>query len=176
MGLLVNGKWVDEWYDTAATGGRFMRTRAQFRNWITADGSPGPTGEGGFWAEAGRYHLYISLACPWAHRTLIFRALKGLERMIDVSIVNSYMGEHGWTFEEAPGVIPDPIHHARYLYEIYRRAKPDYSGRVTVPVLWDRQRGTIVSNLREASILINRRTVLSLTPPSSARYLWLGKQ
>ena len=146
MGLLVNGKWVDEWYDTAATGGRFMRTRAQFRNWITADGSPGPTGEGGYRAEAGRYHLYVSLACPWAHRTLIFRALKGLERMIDVSIVNPYMGEHGWTFEEAPGVIADPIHRARYLYEIYCRAKPDYSGRVTVPVLWDRQRGTIVSN------------------------------
>ena len=146
MGLLVNGKWVDEWYDTAATGGRFMRTRAQFRNWITADGSPGPMGEGGYRAEAGRYHLYVSLACPWAHRTLIFRALKGLERMIDVSIVNPYMGEHGWTFEEAPGVIADPIHRARYLYEIYCRAKPDYSGRVTVPVLWDRQRGTIVSN------------------------------
>lgn len=146
MGLLVNGKWVDEWYDTAATGGRFMRTRAQFRNWITADGSPGPMGEGGYRAEAGRYHLYVSLACPWAHRTLIFRALKGLERMIDVSIVNPYMGEHGWTFEEAPGVIADPIHRARYLYEIYCRTKPDYSGRVTVPVLWDRQRGTIVSN------------------------------
>jgi putative glutathione S-transferase len=146
MGSLVNGKWVDEWYDTAATGGRFMRTRAQFRNWITADGSPGPMGEGGYRAEAGRYHLYVSLACPWAHRTLIFRALKGLERMIDVSIVNPYMGEHGWTFEEAPGVIADPIHRARYLYEIYCRAKPDYSGRVTVPVLWDRQRGTIVSN------------------------------
>ena len=91
MGLLVNGKWVDEWYDTAATGGRFMRTRAQFRNWITADGSPGPTGEGGYRAEAGRYHLYVLLACPWAHRTLIFRALKGLERVIDVSIVNPYM-------------------------------------------------------------------------------------
>ena len=146
MGLLVNGKWVDEWYDTAATGGRFMRTRAQFRNWITADGSPGPMGEGGYRAEAGRYHLYVSLACPWAHRTLIFRALKGLERMIDVSVVNPYMGEHGWTFEEAPGVIADPIHRARYLYEIYCRTKPDYSGRVTVPVLWDRQRGTIVSN------------------------------
>ena len=146
MGLLVNGKWADEWYDTAATGGRFMRTRAQFRNWITADGSPGPTGEGGFRAEAGRYHLYVSLACPWAHRTLIFRALKGLERMIDVSIVNPYMGEHGWTFEEAPRVIADPIHHVRYLYEIYCRARPDYSGRVTVPVLWDRRRGTIVSN------------------------------
>jgi glutathionyl-hydroquinone reductase len=144
--LLVNGKWADEWYDTAATGGRFMRTRAQFRNWITDDGSPGPTGEGGYRAEAGRYHLYVSLACPWAHRTLIFRALKGLERMIDVSIVNPYMAEHGWTFEEAPGVIADPIHRARYLYEIYCRAKPDYSGRVTVPVLWDRERGTIVSN------------------------------
>jgi hypothetical protein len=109
MGLLVNGKWVDEWYDTAATGGRFMRSQAQFRNWVTADGSAGPTGEAGFRAEAGRYHLYVSLACPWAHRTLIFRVLKGLERMIDVSVVNPYMDEHGWTFEDAPGVIADPI-------------------------------------------------------------------
>ncbi|WON74273.1 glutathione S-transferase family protein [Nitrosospira sp. Is2] len=146
MGLLIEGKWVDEWYDTSATGGRFVRTDAQFRNWITADGSAGPTGEAGFRAEAGRYHLYVSLACPWAHRTLIFRVLKGLERMIGVSVVSPYMGENGWTFEEAPGVIPDPIHHARNLYEIYCRAKPDYSGRVTVPVLWDRQRDTIVNN------------------------------
>jgi len=146
MGLLVNGKWVDEWYDTAATGGRFMRSQAQFRNWVTADGSAGPTGEAGFRAEAGRYHLYVSLACPWAHRTLIFRVLKGLERMIDVSVVNPYMGEHGWAFEDAPGVIADPIFGARYLHEIYCRAKPGYSGRVTVPVLWDRKHGTIVSN------------------------------
>ena len=146
MGLLIDGNWADEWYDTSATGGRFVRSGAQFRNWITPDGRAGPTGENGFQAEAGRYHLYVSLACPWAHRTLIFRALKGLERMIGVSVVNPYMGEHGWTFDEAPGVIPDPIHHASYLYEIYRSARPDYTGRVTVPLLWDRERHTIVNN------------------------------
>ncbi len=146
MGLLVKGKWVDEWYDTKSTGGSFVRTDAQFRNWITGDGSPGPTGEGGFPAVAGRYHLYVSLACPWAHRSLIFRAVKGLESMIGVSVVNPYMGDHGWTFEEAAGVVADPVGAARYLYEVYLRAAPDYSGRVTVPVLWDLQRDTIVSN------------------------------
>lgn len=135
MGLLVKGRWVDEWYDTTATGGSFVHTNAQFRNWITADGNPGPTGEGGFPAEAGRYHLYVSLACPWAHRTLIFRALKGLKGVIGVSVVNPYMGEHGWTFEQA-----------HYLYEIYLRASAGYTGRVSVPVLWDLQRGMIVSN------------------------------
>jgi putative glutathione S-transferase len=146
MGLLVKGKWVDEWYDTKSTGGSFVRTDAQFRNWITADGSPGPTGGGGFPAAAGRYHLYVSLACPWAHRSLIFRALKGLESMIGVSVVNPYMGDHGWTFEEVPGVVADPVGGACYLYEVYLRAAPDYSGRVTVPVLWDLQRNTIVNN------------------------------
>jgi glutathionyl-hydroquinone reductase len=124
MGLLIKGKWVDEWYDTKSTGGSFVRTNAQFRNWITPDGSPGQSGEGGFPAEAGRYHLYISLACPWAHRTLIFRALKGLGDMISVSVVNPYMGDHGWTFDQAPGVAPDPVSKARYLYEVYLRAAP----------------------------------------------------
>lgn len=146
MGLLVNGKWVDEWYDTRSTGGNFIRTNAQFHDWITADGSPGPGGGEGFPAEAGRYHLYVSLACPWAHRTLILRALKGLEDVIGVSIVNPYMGDHGWTFDESPGVVSDPVGGARYLYEVYLRAAPDYSGRVTVPILWDLQRDTIVSN------------------------------
>ncbi len=146
MGLLVNGKWVDEWYDTRSTGGNFIRTNAQFRDWITADGSPGPGGGEGFPAESGRYHLYVSLACPWAHRTLILRALKGLEDVIGVSIVNPYMGDHGWTFDESPGVVSDPVGGARYLYEVYLRAAPDYSGRVTVPILWDLQRDTIVSN------------------------------
>lgn len=146
MGLLVKGRWVDEWYDTKSTSGKFVRTDAQFRNWVTADGSAGPSGEGGFRAEAGRYHLYVSLACPWASRTLIFRALKGLESMISVSVVNPYMGEHGWTFAEAPGVVRDPVGGARYLYEVYLKAAPDYSGRVTVPVLWDSHRDTIVSN------------------------------
>ncbi|SJZ60387.1 glutathione S-transferase family protein [Novilysobacter spongiicola] len=146
MGLLVDGKWVDQWYDTKSTGGKFVRSDAQLRNWITPDGSPGPSGEGGFAAEPGRYHLYVSLACPWAHRTLIFRALKGLQDMISVSVVNPLMAENGWTFDPAPGVVPDPVDNADYLYQVYQRARPDYSGRVTVPVLWDLERNTIVNN------------------------------
>ncbi len=146
MGMLVDGVWQDRWYDTESTGGRFVRTNAVFRNWVTADGSPGPSGEGGFRAEAGRYHLYVSLACPWAHRTLIMRRLKRLEAMIGVSAVHWRMMEHGWTFEDGPGVIPDPIHGARYMHQVYTAAKPDYSGRVTVPVLWDKAKCTIVSN------------------------------
>lgn len=146
MGLLIDGKWHDQWYDTSSTGGRFVRSDAQFRNWITPDGRPGPSGTGGFRAEAGRYHLYVSLACPWAHRVLIMRALKGLEDMISVSVVNPYMGEHGWTFDPGPGVIADPVAQAKYLYQVYLRAQHDYSGRVTVPVLWDLQRNTIVNN------------------------------
>jgi len=146
MGLLVDGKWHDQWYDTSSTGGRFVRSDAQFRNWITADGSAGPSGMGGFRAEAERYHLYVSLACPWAHRTLIMRSLKGLEKMISVSVVNPYMGEHGWTFEPGPDVIADPVGQAQYLYQVYLRAQADYSGRVTVPILWDLHQNTIVSN------------------------------
>jgi len=146
MGLLVDGKWVDRWYDTDSTGGRFARSESQLRNWITPDGSAGPSGEGGFKAEPGRYHLYVSLACPWAHRTLVMRKLKGLEDMVGVSIVNPYMGENGWSFEPGPGVVADPVGGADYLYQVYLRARPDYSGRVTVPVLWDLERGTIVNN------------------------------
>lgn len=146
MGLLVEGKWQDQWYDTESTDGEFQRTEAQFRHWITADGSPGPTGEGGFKAEPGRYHLYVSLACPWAHRTLIFRVLKGLEEVISISVVNPFMGEHGWSFEPAPGVIEDPHQQARFMHEIYTADTPNYTGRVTVPVLWDKQRQCIVSN------------------------------
>jgi putative glutathione S-transferase len=146
MGLLVDGKWHDQWYDTSSTGGRFVRSDSQFRNWVTADGSAGPSGEGGFKAEAGRYHLYVSLACPWANRTLILRALKGLEDAISVSVVNPLMAENGWTFEPAPGVIPDPVGDAKYMYEVYLRADPTYSGRVTVPVLWDLKQNKIVSN------------------------------
>ena len=145
MGLLIDGRWVDQWYDTSRAGGRFIRSDAQFRSWITADGSARPGGEDGFRAEAGRYRLYVCLACPWAHRTLIFRALKGLEEMIPVYVVNPYMGENGWTFEPGEGVVPDPDG-ARYLYEVYLRAQPEYSGRVTVPVLWDSERNTIVNN------------------------------
>ncbi len=146
MGLLIDGKWHDRWYDTEATGGRFVRGEARFRNWVTADGRPGPTGGGGFKAEPGRYHLYVSLACPWASRALIFRALKGLTEMIGVSVVNPFLGAQGWTFEPAPGVVADPVAGAAHLYDVYLRADPRYSGRVTVPVLWDLARDTIVSN------------------------------
>ncbi len=146
MGLLIEGQWVDRWYDTQSTNGRFVRSEAQFRHWITADGSAGPTGDAGFKAEPGRYHLYVSLACPWAHRTLIFRAIKGLEAMISVSVVNPLMAEQGWTFKPDKGVTPDTLNGAHYLHQIYRKARPDYTGRVTVPVLWDKQRNTIVSN------------------------------
>jgi putative glutathione S-transferase len=146
MGLLQNGKWVDQWYDTKSTGGRFERKAAQFRNWITKDGTAGFTGSGGFIAEPGRYHLYVSLACPWAHRTMIFRALKGLESMISVSVVHWYMVDHGWTFDAADGVIPDSVNDARLLHEIYTKADSDFSGRVTVPIIWDKKNKTIVSN------------------------------
>ncbi|WP_296189613.1 MULTISPECIES: glutathione S-transferase family protein [unclassified Psychrobacter] len=146
MGLLVDGQWQDKWYDTEASGGRFVREDAGFRNWVTADGSAGPTGVGGFKAEANRYHLYVSLACPWAHRTTIYRKLKGLEDMISLSVVHPFMGDKGWTFAEGAGVIADPIANASYLYEVYVAAKPDYTGRVTVPILWDKKTNTIVSN------------------------------
>lgn len=146
MGLLVEGKWQDQWYDTEETGGRFVRKDSAFRNWITKDGSPGPTGEGGFKAESDRYHLYVSLACPWASRTLIYRKLKGLEDMISISSVNPYMKENGWTFKDYPGVIKDPIMDADFMHQIYTKAMPDYTGRVTVPVLWDKKTATIVNN------------------------------
>jgi putative glutathione S-transferase len=146
MGLLIEGVWRDQWYDTGSTGGRFERFSSRFRNWVTPDGAPGPTGNGGYRAEPGRYHLYVSLACPWAHRTLIFRSLKGLQSLVGVSVVHWHMAEHGWTFEPGAGVIPDPILQASYLHELYTQVEPRYSGRVTVPVLWDRQTNTIVNN------------------------------
>jgi putative glutathione S-transferase len=146
MGLLVDGQWQDKWYDTKASEGRFEREDAGFRNWVTADGSAGPSGIGGFKAEPNRYHLYVSLACPWAHRTTIYRKLKGLEDMISLSIVHPFMGDKGWNFAEGAGVIADPIVNASYLYEVYIAAKPDYTGRVTVPVLWDKKTNSIVSN------------------------------
>ncbi|MBF0658529.1 glutathione S-transferase family protein [Psychrobacter sp. NG25] len=146
MGLLVDGQWQDKWYDTKSSGGRFEREDAGFRNWITVDGSAGPSGVGGFKAEANRYHLYVSLACPWAHRTLIYRKLKGLEDIISLSVVHPFMGENGWTFAAGESVIADPINNASYAYEIYTAAKQDYTGRVTVPILWDKQTNTIVSN------------------------------
>ncbi len=147
MGLLIDGQWHDKWYDTKKSGGRFVRSDSVFRNWITPDGAPGPSGEGGFKAEPGRYHLYVSLACPWAHRTLIFRALKGLEDMISVDVVHPDMGAQGWTFDDSyRGATGDRLNGKQRLYEIYLQAKPDYTGRVTVPTLWDKERNTIVSN------------------------------
>lgn len=139
MGLLINGKWATEPWKRDPHG-RFVRDSTQFRHSVTADGSSG------FTAEAGRYHLYVSLACPWAHRTLILRKLKKLEAVISLSIVDPFMGEDGWTFTTNPGCIPDPIHGATFLREIYVKARPDYTGRVTVPVLWDKPTGTIVNN------------------------------
>ncbi|MEM9302296.1 MAG: glutathione S-transferase family protein [Pseudomonadota bacterium] len=146
MGLLVDGQWRDQWYDTKATGGRFKRQEQAFRSWITPDGSAGPTGEGGFAADRDRYHLYVGLACPWAHRTLIMRALKGLEDMLPISVVNWLMRDKGWTFAPAAGVIADPVRNADFLFQVYQAADPDFTGRVTVPILWDKQRGTIVNN------------------------------
>jgi glutathionyl-hydroquinone reductase len=146
MGLLIDGVWRDEWYDTKNSGGRFERPRTTFRNWVTPDGAAGPTGRAGFTAESGRYHLYVSLACPWAHRTLIMRALKGLEAQVPISVVHWRMLERGWTFDDGPGVVPDPILGAGYLHQVYLAADPSYTGRVTTPALWDRQTGTIVSN------------------------------
>lgn len=146
MGLLVDGQWQDQWYDTASHQGRFIRSTSQFRHWITPDGQAGPSGDGGFQAEVGRYHLYVSLACPWAHRTLIFRQLKGLEKMIDVSVVHWLMREQGWTFQAGPGVVADPLFGADYLHQLYTQAEPQYSGRVTVPLLWDKKQQRPVSN------------------------------
>lgn len=139
MGKLIDGHWTNEWYKSSDKG-EFVREETKFRGTVTADGSSG------FRAEAGRYHLYVSLACPWAHRTLVTRALKGLEDVVSVSVVHPHMGDDGWEFGEYPGAIADPIHGARYLHEVYTHAKSDYTGRVTVPVLWDKQTGTIVCN------------------------------
>ncbi|WP_046005124.1 glutathione S-transferase family protein [Pseudoalteromonas rubra] len=146
MGRLIEGKWHDVWYDTKSNQGKFKREDAQLRNWVTADGSAGPTGDSGFKAESGRYHLYVSLACPWAHRTLIFRKLKQLEAHIDVSVVSPDMLEHGWTFDKATGSSGDALFEQSYMHQLYTRNKADYSGRVTVPVLWDKQTQRIVSN------------------------------
>ena len=146
MGLLVDGVWHDEWYDTSKTGGRFERSKSQFRDWVTKDGKPAEGRERGFKAEPGRYHLYVSYACPWAHRTLIFRKLKKLEDVISLSVVHHFMGEHGWTFKKEDGATGDDLYGFDYLHQIYTKADPHYSGRVTVPVLWDRKTETIVSN------------------------------
>lgn len=147
MGLLIEGKWHDQWYDTKSHKGEFIRSESQFRHWVTPDGSAGPTGEGGFKAEAGRYHLYVSLACPWAHRALIMRELKGLQDLISVSVVHPLMLEQGWTFaSDTPAATGDLLYGYSYLHQLYTRSQPDYTGRVTVPVLWDKQKQTIVNN------------------------------
>ncbi|MCT7374771.1 glutathione S-transferase family protein [Chelativorans salis] len=146
MGLLVDGVWRDQWYDTSKTGGRFERSKSQFRDFVTKDGQPAEGRERGFKAEPGRYHLYISYACPWAHRTLIFRKLKKLEDVISFSVVHHFMGENGWTFKTGDGATGDQLYGLDFLHQIYTKADPHYSGRVTVPVLWDRKTETIVSN------------------------------
>jgi glutathionyl-hydroquinone reductase len=147
MGLLVDGKWHDTWYDTKSSGGSFERSQAQFRNWITADGTAGPSGADGFKAQSGRYHLYVSYACPWAHRTLIFRKLKGLEDHIGVSAVHPDMLSDGWTFQtDTHGATGDTLYGKPFARDIYIKADPTFSGRVTVPILWDKERETIVSN------------------------------
>ncbi|MGC1332520.1 glutathione S-transferase family protein, partial [Pseudomonas sp.] len=145
MGLLIEGRWHDQWYESSKDGA-FQRENAQRRHWVTADGRPGPSGEGGFQAEAGRYHLYVSLACPWAHRTLIVRQLKGLESLIDVSVVSWLMRENGWTFDTALGSTGDKLDGLEFMHQRYTSETPDYTGRVTVPVLWDKQLKRIVSN------------------------------
>lgn len=139
MGLLRNGQWVDEWYETISSGGEFSRKDSHFRSWVTADGAAGPTGSEGFKAEPGRYHIYVSLACPWAHRTLIFRRLKGLEDLIEVTVVEPLMLSNGWELKGNQ-------YRLDYLYQLYLKANPDYEGRVTVPVLWDQKTQSIVSN------------------------------
>jgi len=147
MGQLVDGVWDTSWYDTKKTGGEFKRTTAGFRNWITADGAAGPTGRGGFAAESGRYHLYVSYACPWAHRTLIFRRLKGLEPHVSVSVVHPDMLDKGWTLSaDYPGATGDALFGFEFLHQVYTRADATVSGRVTVPVLWDKKTNAIVSN------------------------------
>lgn len=146
MGLLIEGRWTDQWYDTIATGGRFVRQDSAFRDKVTADGGSG------FQAEPGRYHLYVSYACPWAHRTLIVRALKRLDDVISVDVVDPFMGAEGWTFDDirdrsrTPGATGDRVNGKAALHQIYTLARPDYTGRVTVPVLWDKKTGAIVNN------------------------------
>ena len=149
MGLIQNGQWVDQWYDTKSNGGEYRRQDSRFRSWLTPEGQPGPNGEAGFKAEKGRYHLYVSLACPWAHRTLIFRELKNLQEYIDVTVVDAVMLENGWEFsasQQKSDSQPDPLYDFKYAYELYLKADSNYEGRVTVPILWDKKTETIVSN------------------------------
>ena len=146
MGLLVDGVWQDERHIARTAEGRFVRPTTRFRNWVTEDGSPGPTGEGGFAAARERYHLYVAMPCPWAHRTVIMRMLKGLEDVVSMSVLEPLYGPHGWRFGTSPGTVPDSVNGASELAEIYLRADPHYTGRVSVPALWDKERRTIVNN------------------------------
>ena len=146
MGLLIDGSWSTAWYDAEKTDGKFVREDAGFRHWVTADGAAGPTGKAGFKAESGRYHLYVSHACPWAHRTMIFRHLKGLDEHISVSVVHPLMLENGWSFATDEFATGDALYQSDFLYQIYQKSKPDVTGRVTVPVLWDKKTEQIISN------------------------------
>tara|TARA_Y100000294_G_scaffold101632_1_gene94436 strand:- start:39 stop:1025 length:987 start_codon:yes stop_codon:yes gene_type:complete len=170
MGLLIEGKWHDRWYDTKDNNGEFMREDSQFRSWITPDGSAGPTGIAGFPAEPGRYHLYVSLACPWAHRTLIFLKLKSLEDIIAVSIVHPHMLDQGWVFDDWKGETGDNLYGFKCLHQQYTRAKSEYTGRVTVPVLWDSQRETIVSNESSEIIRMFNSSFNEFTPVKTDYY------
>ena len=171
MGLLIDGEWADQWYDTKKSGGKFVRSEAGFRNWTTQDGKAGPSGAGGFKAEAGRYHLYISHACPWANRTAIFRVLKGLDSAITVSVVDHFMGDEGWTFGgEKDGSTQDLLHGLSHLHQVYTAAKDDYTGRVTVPVLWDKKNSTIVSNESSEIIRMFNSAFSNITQNSDDYY------
>ncbi|MBB3945592.1 putative glutathione S-transferase [Rhizobium skierniewicense] len=173
MGMLVEGVWKDVWYDTKETKGHFKRSASQFRNWVTSDGEPGPSGKGGFKAEKDRYHLYVSLACPWAHRTLIFRKLKKLEDLISISVVDPLMLENGWEFKaddaRTPGATEDHLFGFSAMWQVYTKADPHYSGRVTVPVLWDKQKDTIVSN-ESADIIRMFNSAFDALTGSQAEY------
>lgn len=170
MGLLVHGVWQDKWYDTDSSKGVFIREEAQFHNWITRDGKAGPGGGQGFLAEAGRYHLYVSYACPWAHRTLIFRTLKQLQTLISLSVVKPHMLESGWEFGEAQESTHDALHNFQYLHQLYTEADSNYTGRVTVPVLWDKQSSTIVSNESSEIIRMFNSSFNALTNDKSDYY------
>ena len=147
MSLLIKGQIQEDWFDKVSDDGEYVRKDSQFRNWITADGQAGLSGEGGFEAESNRYHLYVSYACPWAHRTLIFRKLKKLENLISFSVVHPFMDNQGWDFkDDYPSATGDTLYNFMRMHEIYTKAQPDYSGIVTVPVLWDKKRETIVNN------------------------------
>ncbi|WP_185805175.1 glutathione S-transferase family protein [Pontivivens nitratireducens] len=168
--MLVNGKWVENWQPVqkADEQGRFVRQVSEFRNWITPDGRPGPTGEGGFEAEAGRYRLYVALICPWASRTLIARRLKGLADLIPVTVVNPTLTDQGWRFGGYPGADEDPLYGSSYMHELYTRADPHVSGRATVPVLWDMKRGVMVNN-ESADIVRMFDTAFEAIAPSDLR-------